>query len=322
MSDLSDLSALTIPLALTAHQQAKSFQRHHTAPAVQKRVYLNTLAVYAVATYLEQLGYDVDFGTSNSHNPAQQALMDVADLQVAAAGRLECRPVLPEQSYLSIPAEVAEDRAAYLAVQLDESLRKAKILGFASTVPVASSDYLSIPLADLHPPEDLGSYLEQLIAEPAPIRLGQWLQSVTQAGWQMLSDTSTGLLPAASPAFAFRSSSQLPAGEEHPQPSIGQCKPLTLQDGEEDITVNLLVGLIPQPDDDLEIWIQLSPAEGQTQLPYGLKLMVLDAAEETVMQAEARRTEALQLKFVAALGERFSLRVLLGDSTTTETFAV
>lgn len=319
MSDLRDLSAFTVPLALTAHRRAKGFQQRHGAPALQKRVYINTLAVYAVATYLESLGYDADLDGSDSHDPAQQVLMDVADLQVEEVGRVECRPVLPGETALTVPAEVAGDRLAYLAVQLDESLRQATLLGFVDSLPAPDRSALTVPLADLRPLEELGRHLEQCAAASVPVRLRRWLQQTTETGWQTLADTLTALA-APAPQFAFRSAPSEPAADPQPVPAIGQTKPLTLGQGAGAVTVNLLVGLIPQADDELEVWVQISPAGDRPQLPPTLQLRILDADDETVMQAEARSTEAIQLKFVAATGERFSVQVALGDTTHTERF--
>jgi len=321
MTDLRDLSAFTVPLALTAHHRAKGFQQRHGAPARQKRVYLNTLAVYAVATYLETLGYDVDLESSHSHNPAQQALRDVADVVVVGMGRLECRPVLPGAEAMSIPAEGVGDRLAYIGVQLDESLRQATLLGFTADLPVPDSNMLTILLADLHPLAELGSYLEQCTTESVSVRLSRWLQQTTEAGWQSLSDTLAALA-VPSPSFAFRGSAPSPAAAGQPLPEVGQTKPLTLGQGAEAVTVNLLVGLIPQTADELEIWVQISPASDRPQLPPSLQLRILDADDEPVMQAEARSTEAIQLKFEAAMGEQFSVQVALGDLTLTEQFEV
>ena len=327
MNDLSNLSAASLPLALTAHRRAQDFQRRHSVPAVQKRVYLNTLAAYAGATYLERRGYDIDWSQSYSHDPAQQTLLDVADVMVSGVGRLECRPVLPGASEIAIPAAVSSDRIAYLAIYLDASLRQATLLGFTATRPVPTGDVTSIPLSDLQSPETLGSFLEQQATEAVPVRLSRWLQQTIETGWQAVADT-VAELTAPSPTFAFRSGAAAETGTDAadrplpPVPQIGQSKSITLGTGAAAVTVTLLVGLIPQESDELEIWVQVSPAAGQTRLPTALRLAILDAADAAVMQAEARDTEAIQLKFVAAIAEQFSVQVVLGDRTYTERFEV
>ncbi len=327
MNDLSNLSAASLPLALTAHRRAQDFQRRHTVPAVQKRVYLNTLAAYAGATYLERRGYDIDWSQSYSHDPAQQTLLDVADVMVSGVGRLECRPVLPGASAMTIPAAVSSDRIAYLAIYLDASLRQATLLGFTATRPVPTGDVTSIPLSDLQSPEMLGSFLEQQATEAVPVRLSRWLQQTIAPGWQAVADT-VAELTAPSPTFAWRSGAaaetETDAADSPPQPvpQIGQSKSIVLGTGVTAVTVTLLVGLIPQGSEELEIWVQLSPAAGQTRLPTALRLAILDANNVAVMQAEARDTEAIQLKFVAAIAEQFSVQVALGDRIYTERFEV
>ncbi|MEM6433998.1 MAG: DUF1822 family protein [Cyanobacteria bacterium P01_D01_bin.115] len=327
MNDLSNLSAASLPLALTAHRRAQDFQRRHTVPAVQKRVYLNTLATYAGATYLEMRGYDIDWRQSYSHDPAQQTLLDVADVMISGVGRLECRPVLPGASAMTIPAAVSSDRIAYLAIYLDASLRQATLLGFIATRPVPTGDVTSIPLSDLQSPEMLGSFLAQQATEVGPVRLSRWLQQTVETGWQAVADT-VAELTAPSPTFAWRNSAAAETGTDkadsmsQPVPQIGQSKSITLGTGATAVTVTLLVGLLPQGPDELEIWVQLSPAAGQTRLPTALRLAILDAADVAVMQAEARDTEAIQLKFVAAIAEQFSVQVVLGDRTYTERFEV
>ncbi|MEO1295075.1 MAG: DUF1822 family protein, partial [Cyanobacteria bacterium J06636_16] len=49
---------------------------------------------------------------------------------------------------------------------------------------------------------------------------------------------------------------------------------------------------------------------------------ILDASDASVMQAEARDTEAIQLKFIAAIAEQFSVQIALGDRTFTQSFEV
>ncbi|NEQ42215.1 MAG: DUF1822 family protein [Leptolyngbya sp. SIOISBB] len=329
MSDLSNLSAFTLPLALTAHRRAQTFQRRHSTPALQKRVYLNTLAAYAGATFLEMRGYDVDLDHSYSHDPTQQTLLDVADVKVIGVGRLECRPVLPEASELTVPAEVTSDRVAYIAIRLDESLRQAQLLGFIDVASVSTRETLSIPLADLRSPEELGIFLEQVAqraaqstADTLPVHLSRWLQQTVETGWQALSETVAELATPA-PNLVFRSS---PTAAEDMEtqlvPTIGQSKPVTLGTEPDAVTVRLLVGLIPQSGDELEVWVQINPATGQTRLPTNLRLSILDESDIAVIQAEARDTEAIQLKFVAVIAEQFSIQIALDDHTFTERFEV
>ena len=50
--------------------------------------------------------------------------------------------------------------------------------------------------------------------------------------------------------------------------------------------------------------------------------MVLDENGDVVLQAIAKSTETIQLKFKGELGERFSVKVALGEVSVTEAFLV
>jgi hypothetical protein len=96
---------MAIPLTLTAHQQAA--QCAHTQADLRKgkQVYLNTLAIQAVKTYLEWLDLAPNWEESNSSKPIFQSLSDSADLFIEGKGRVECRPVLPGESRCIIPPQ-------------------------------------------------------------------------------------------------------------------------------------------------------------------------------------------------------------------------
>ncbi len=123
-----------VPLTSKALKLAKSFQEQYESPAKARQVYLNTLAVYAVDTYCQCLGIETDLEASDSLNPAMQPLMDVADLEIAGIGKLECRPVLPADENCYIPADTWENRIGYVAVEIDESSREATLFGFYPTI--------------------------------------------------------------------------------------------------------------------------------------------------------------------------------------------
>ncbi|NET09346.1 MAG: DUF1822 family protein [Merismopedia sp. SIO2A8] len=133
----NDLTTFSVPLPLAIHGIAQTFYQSHLEYVEQekpKQVYLNTLAVYAVHTYLKYLKIETLLETSDSWNPVMQGLSDIADLVLAQGGRLECRPVLPKALSCNVPPEVWSDRVGYVAVQFDPSLHYAHLLGFLPTV--------------------------------------------------------------------------------------------------------------------------------------------------------------------------------------------
>lgn len=123
-------SMFAVPLTSKAFKLAKTFQEQYENAAKARQVYLNTLAVYAVDTYCQCLGIETDLEACDSLNPSVQPLMDVADLEIAGIGKLECRPVLPEEENCYIPTDTWENRIGYIAVEIDESSREATLFGF------------------------------------------------------------------------------------------------------------------------------------------------------------------------------------------------
>ncbi|MEG4803129.1 DUF1822 family protein [Microcoleus sp. ARI1-B5] len=155
---------LTVPLGTEAHRLAKQLatQTLQLAPAstkreAAKRVYLNTLAVCAVSSYLKWQAYEPQLEQGDSWQPVVCARWDVADLLLPGIGKLECRPLWKGESAIAIPPEATEDRIGYVAVQFEEQLNSAKLLGF-----VPSIESLEIQIAHLQTLDDFVDYLERL----------------------------------------------------------------------------------------------------------------------------------------------------------------
>jgi len=312
----TDAATFTVSLGLSAHAQAEQFRRRHRPPTKAKQVYLNTLAVYAVQHYLDSMGIDVDLANSYSQQPAQQALMNVADVSLPSGNRLECCPVLPTATDFSVPSEVQADRIGYVAVQLSENLREATLLGFVTEARSAFS------FDQLQPIEALPALLSPTTTPiEIPVQLGQWLQNLATAGWEALADWTA---PAPQLAWDFRST----AASTSAAPQVQRYRQYSLKGSEDSLQVALVVGLQPlegsseEPTEEIEIWVRLQPADAQTRLPASLQLRVLDEDGAVVMQAETRQAEFLQLKFVGATGERFRLQMLWQATDIIESFVL
>ncbi|HEY9674764.1 MAG TPA: DUF1822 family protein [Waterburya sp.] len=294
----------TVPLALEAHARAEQFRRYQSNPDKAKQVYLNTLAVYAVNIYLQCRGFDTDLETSDSWNPAMQMLLDTADLVVRNRGRLECRPVLPNAEVVCTPAEVWSERIGYVAVRLSESLREATLLGFVEKV--ATSE---LPLSELRSLEELPRYLNQ--TQPL-VNLSQWFENIFATGWQALEgllDTEPTEL-----AFSFRS-------RFRSVPEVKRCKLIDV--GTPGQSVAVIVAITQESEQEMDIRVEVQPPEGQPYLPSNLQLMVLDEDGEAVIDARARSdNKSIQLDFVGEPGDRFSVKVALGEVSVTEKFVI
>ena len=164
----TDTPLLTVPLGREAHATARQFtaeilqlvaeqDRHQVA----KRVYLNTLAVYAVHSYLTWQAYETDITQGDRWHPVLRARWDVADLVITGIGKLECRPVWEEETVLTLPTEVTSDRIGCIAVQFGEQLNSGKLLGFAPAVDVFNAP-LNLQVADLQPLDNFIEYLYRL----------------------------------------------------------------------------------------------------------------------------------------------------------------
>ena len=302
----------TVPLTLTAHIQAKKLGRNQENSGKAKQVYLNTLAVYAVNYYLLMQGFETDLEQSDSWNTLTQMLMDSADLKVKKYGFLECRPILPDAEFVSIPEEVREDRIAYVGVQFHESLREATLVGF---VEKATSS--EIPLSKLRSLADLPDYLYQLKQSSTRVKLSNWLEHIFDEGWEILHPPQL--------AFRFRSPNQTMEIENQKGSiyvGVTRGKLLELGKIEASKQVNLMITLMETATEEIDISVKVYPTANETHLPPNLQLILLDEDGITVMQAIARQTESIELKFGGYRGEKFSIEVSLNGKSISEAFEI
>jgi hypothetical protein len=291
-----------VPLSFEAHEIAQTYSQGAANPHKRKQIYLNSLAVYAVDFYLRCLGFETDWQGSDSRDPVMLKLMDVADLTVKKIGKLECRPVLPEADTCEIPPEVREDRIGYVAVQFNQSLRQATILGYSPTAAAA------IPLNQWRSLEEFLPYLNQ-IKKNATVNLRQWLEGVVETGWLTLNE----LLNPPQLELAFRSGDRF---------SLTQGKKIDLGLDLEGKSVALAVTVTPKAGNEVDILVQVYPLE-QNYLPLGVKLLVKDSLGEEILSATAREADNfIQLEFSAELGETFSVTVALDGVEVTQEFAI
>lgn len=288
----------TAPLGIKTHRQAEEFRQQQKTPQKGKQVYLNTLAVSAVEFYLKCMGIKTDVAASDSFDPVMQTLMDVADLEVSNLGKLECRPVLPNQEFMEIPAEVWSDRIGYVAVQMIPSLKEATLLGFVET---ARGEKLDL--------SELGSleyFLEYMSKLKPLVKLSQWMDNIFDAGWQAVET----LWPQQQPQLAFNF---------RKRDGVERVKQLDLEWADD--RVALLVAMDGELDAERNIVVEVHPSGGQTYLPDNLQLMVLEG-EEMLMQVVAKSSKNIQCEFQGEQGESFSIKVGMGSTSVTERFII
>lgn len=310
------------------HQEAQRFYQHHTDTQKAKQVYLNVLSVQAVKFYLTCLGLKTDLEQSESWNPVLHVLADIADLWVDGWGRLECRPVLPDQSDLEVPLEVLSDRIGYVFVQFNAELTESTLIGFLSQL-----EKERIPLTQLQPIDGLPTYLSQLPQLPqrliqtgstswvTRVALRPWLNQAFEAGWTRLEQLVANW-QTQQPAFNFRTPL---AKLEHIEPAITgvkQGKFLSLGELPEE-EVLLIVGIAPGRESlAFNITVELYPTGSQAYLPPALQLIVMDEAHIPVLQAEGRQSEGLEFQFSGEPGECFNIQINLNQLTLVESFEI
>ena len=86
--------------------------------------------------------------------------------------------------------------------------------------------------------------------------------------------------------------------------------------------IALMVGILSKSDGKMLILLRAYPLK-QPHLPPGLKLIVLDETGNTVQELESRQQDDyMQFKVTADLGDHFSVRMVLNDTSFTESFVV
>ncbi|HAX79743.1 MAG TPA: hypothetical protein DCY88_28885 [Cyanobacteria bacterium UBA11372] len=302
---------LKVPLGYEAHRLAQKFAAQQATRQKGKQVYLNTLAVYAVHSYLKWLQIETSLDQSDSWHRVKRAIFDVADLVLPGIGHLECRPVLPQETAVDLPLEVTENRIGYVGVQFEENLSEVELLGFAPAV-----DYNNPPeqlqVSEFQPLDVLLDHIDRLkTTADTEIRanLSQWFENIFEAGWQAVETILRQ--PQTELAFRFR----------NPEASVRRCKLIEL--GMTDQSVGLIVALTPESEQEMDIMVEVHPLKNQTYLPANLELMLLDEVGEMVMDVQARsENKHIQLQFSGEIGDCFSVKLAVGDVSIMEEFII
>ncbi|NET58957.1 MAG: DUF1822 family protein [Symploca sp. SIO2E6] len=295
---------LEVTLGREAHFFAREFATEQVTPEKSKQVYLNTLAVYAVHRYLQWLQIKTDLTQSDSWHPVVRSRWNVADLVLPGIGKLECRPVLPGETALSLPIEVTEDRIGYLPVQFSERLEQVQLLGF---VKKAVAGFIEI--SRLQTLEDFINELSAIVKKTSPVvergieweRLRTWFEGFFSKDWQSLESVL---------AYGRRDYTE-------PENSISRAKSLNLAGRE----LLLIMELRQSTNEKIEIRLRVRPQGNRKILPPGLQLIVLDESS-VKMETQARSTDnSIKLKGFRLPPEvRFTVRVAYQGDNITENF--
>lgn len=320
----SDIENFAIPLPITESSRQIASQFAATQPTEEKaqQVLLNTIAVKVVDNYLNMLDIATDLAGSDSWNPVMQLCNDVADLNLPAIGKIECRPIRNWDTSCQIPFDVWDLRIGYLIVRIDEELRKAAIVGFTSQVKTEEFE-----LANLQPPEafiDRLHEIEESVTNNSPTNLSQWLNNlnnIVTTGWQRVENLvgPEHLLP----SYGFRNSSESnsDSSESAADGSIARAKLINLGVRLGELNVVLLVELTPEANGNFAITLRVYPQSNQIYLPEGLKLKVFELSDEVFLESQARTHDNyIQLKFSGHKEEVFRVEIILDQIKFSEEF--
>lgn len=326
-----------IPLGGEAHAVARQFAAPFNALSESKsrKVYHNTLAVFAVYTYLKWLQVNIDLTQGDSWDFVARTISDPADLVFPRKGKLECRPVLPGETKVYIPPEAESDRIGYIAVLLNEPiLNEAQLLGFVATAELDENQ--EIELAALEPFEALLDVVfpevDQATANSevaatttsVPPRLSHWLTNIFTNEWQPFES----LLSAEAIRFYATRGREILEGQSTTTEGAGagvrRGKLINLGIKILEYPLALVVRIRPTSNPtELDISVRLYPANGQYVLPKYVKLTVIEENGEVFQEIIARETDNwIQAAFFGKVGEKFFTEVSYAQESLTEEFII
>lgn len=293
---------ILLPITQSALRIAQQFAAQQLSEKKKEQVYFNTLAVCVVNDYLQMMDIPGDLSASESWSPAMRLYADVADLKLPQLGHLECRAIR-SGNVCYLPPEVPEDRIGVVAVKINTEHREAMLLGFTQIV---KSGELS--LEQLQPIDSLIDRINRLETKRGEVTLSQWLQNIFDANWLSVSE----ILSLKEPTLTFRYKSKVTRAK---LVELGIHKPGQV--------VALIVTLAPKTLIEIQIKMQVYPTDEQTYLPENLVVKVLDEQETSVMSTQAKTANThIILELSAQVGERFSVKLELGNTNVTENFIV
>ena len=314
MNPTIEQTSFAIPLAFSAHNFAKENYQGITKASQRKQIYLNSLAVYAVNRYLSYMGFKSDLETSEVTNFAINKFFNTADLEIKSIGKLECIPVLPGQDKLEIPEGIDDQRVGVVAVNLNQELNEATILGFSPNLAT------SIPLKKLQSVEALLRHLTNL-EETQAVHIRDWLAGKIVEGWQQLEQ----LLSTQQQELAFNFRSGDSAFRFRKQgSSVRQARKVDLGMQLSQESVALVMEITPQDshNQEVDVLLQVHPLNKES-LPSQVELIVTDDSGNPPLKVTSRDNDNwIQLAFGAESGESFSVTVALGEAQVKQDFVV
>ena len=324
--NLTFSQALKVFLTAEAHGYAELFAAEQATPEKGKQVYLNTLAVVAVQTYLKCLGIQTAIHQGDCWHSGSRAIFNVADLVLPNIGKVECRPVFPGEKELFLPPEVIDNRIGYIAVQFEEDLNQVQILGFVSARNIDGFQD-SIPLTQI---ESLDALIDEIDWCRKWVNLRQWFAGIFQTEWQpseLLPGTNMRSSRKATGIFEteWQPSELLPGTKMRSlKKATFSCgKIINFGSGATHRSIVLEVKVTAKFEGEIDICVRLYPINEIPYLPPGLQVQILDESGNSAMEAEAReKDDWIELEFGCQPQEKFTVEINLGKQVIRENFVV
>ncbi len=340
----------TIWLEPDHFEQARAMSHSSSSEALQWQTYVNALAFLGFSQWLDEKMPESRLGQSSvahAHFLEGGCLLKVGEFKLCL---IAVEHVLDE--VIPIPQEAIfnPERAAhfYVALEVCQEEEQVIIRGIMRhdqlTPYLRQIDRLptpegchSIPLSRFDPePNHLLSYGRYLEATAIPLpepstenattpsasradfreslyqtktNLSAWLQDRVEEGWRAI---DTLIHPEAFLALNTRNSE---SGIRK-----GKLLNLGLKLGQQ--SAALLVTINPEPEEKLNVLVQLHPTDGQRFLPPQIKLTLQSKEGEILQEVQARgQDNYVQLQsFKGSFGNRFSLEVSLSGRFVKEEF--
>jgi hypothetical protein len=300
MMPLAERLTFTVPLSGADFKLAQKFSCEQKDADKSKQVFLNTLAVLAVNFYCQCLKVETNLEESTIGHYNRRILMDSADLKIDVLGKLECRPVLPNENICYVPSEVWSDRVGYVVVEIDEEAKKAILFGFVEQIETNE-----LPLAQL---PDIDNLVDLLLLA----KNKQLLERTFAKNWN--EDESAEILKDKQKKLVRRDSPALPTIDKSITSPLYRAKYITLIRR----TFILLVRITPTKEGKFQLLVEV---ESSKKIPSDLNLKLLSLSDQTLKANPTKGDHYISLKYTLQLGESFQIQVKRGEEIHTEQFS-
>lgn len=300
MMPLAERLTFTVPLSGADFKLAQKFSCEQKDADKSKQVFLNTLAVLAVNFYCQCLKVETNLEESIIGHYDRRILMDSADLKIDVLGKLECRPVLPNENICYVPSEVWSDRVGYVVVEIDEEAKKAILFGFVEQIETNE-----LPLAQL---PDIDNLVDLLLLA----KNKQLLERTFAKNWN--EDESAEILKDKQKKLVRRDSPALPTIDKSITSPLYRAKYITLIRR----TFILLVRITPTKEGKFQLLVEV---ESSKKIPSDLNLKLLSLSDQTLKANPTKGDHYISLKYTLQLGESFQIQVKRGEEIHTEQFS-